>query len=115
VATAPVQPPPPAPHTGGTFSSGPVDLTKNSLYNAMIKLGYNLEKRESFGGATVVMRATAAVVDKLGGVGSLHSVNSKIAYFHINGYDLIRFDTSNAGETDRITGLLRDFFAPYPI
>jgi hypothetical protein len=114
VATPPVQPPPPAPHTGVTISNTPVDLTKNYLYNAMKNLGYHLISREGFGKSVVVMQGGGGVTTHLGG-SNFGGQNPKIGQFYIYGYNLIRFDTSDIGETARIYGILKDFFDPYPL
>ena len=63
---------------------------------------------------------TPAVTNKLkiggGGFGINSGVPSnKEILFRIKGYNLIKYDVNNESETARITGLLRDFFLPFPI
>lgn len=108
IATAPVQPPPPPPKPF-VIDTTPFDLTKNSLYNAMINFGYTLVSRESLKGVVVTMDGNNPHV-----LSKIFPPGFKQVNFRIKGYNLIKFDVTDASETARITGLLRDFFAPIP-
>lgn len=116
IATPPVQPVPPAPSTGITLSNaGPVDLTKNALYNTLISLGYTLKMRENVGGEIITMDGNNAVVKNKLRIGALSEQNKKLALFNVQGYNLIKYDVTDVNETTRLLNLLRDFFSPYTI
>lgn len=116
IAQAPVQPPPPAPQmTNLTQITGPVDLTTNFLYNALKNFGYTLSSREGFGQSVVTMDGgNGNVLSKLHSGPSSPGNPPKSVLFHIRGYNLIKYDTKDVGETQRIYNLLRDFFSPFP-
>ncbi len=116
ITQAPVQPPPPPPQmTNLTQITGPVDLTSNFLYNALKNFGYTLSAREGFGQSVVTMNGdNANVISKLLGFSSSPWNPPKEVIFHIRGYNIIKYDTQDAGETQRIYNLLRDFFSPFP-
>ena len=117
VATPPIQPPPSAPKTGNTNVSlfAHADLTKNTLYNTLLKVGYKLTKREGVGGAIITMDGNNITVKNKLKVGPSFAFNQKIASFAVQGYNLIKYDVTDATETAKITSVLTNFFLPYKI
>lgn len=108
-------PPPPKQHSGTSQSS--FDITKNTLYALLLKLGYAIKSQSGPSGSVVVMKAANSALDFVFNVTFSPPSKSKQkkAEYIVRGYDTITFDATDSVQTLQILETLNQFFAPFPI